>query len=74
MLGHRDIKTTLIYAKIVDEAKRKTTERIKLDFNSRKEDNTPRKLEKIEKTRPDEILGGRGPARELFNKKQNVKV
>lgn len=32
MLGHKDIKTTQIYAKIVDEAKRKTTDKIKLDL------------------------------------------
>jgi integrase len=32
MLGHKDLKTTQIYAKIVDEAKRKAVNRIKLDF------------------------------------------
>lgn len=32
MLGHKDIKTTQIYAKIVDEAKRKAANTIKLDF------------------------------------------
>ncbi len=32
MLGHKDIKTTQIYAKIVDEKKRETTSKIKLDF------------------------------------------
>lgn len=31
MLGHRDIKTTQIYAKIVDETKRKAADRIQLD-------------------------------------------
>jgi integrase len=32
MLGHKDLKTTQIYAKIVDEAKRKAVNKIKLDF------------------------------------------
>lgn len=32
MLGHKDLKTTMIYAKIVDEAKRKASNRIKLDM------------------------------------------
>ncbi|ALM47818.1 integrase [Flavobacterium psychrophilum] len=32
MLGHKDLKTTQIYAKIVDEAKRETTNRIILDL------------------------------------------
>jgi integrase len=32
MLGHKDLKTTLIYAKIVDEAKRKAANKIKLDL------------------------------------------
>ena len=32
MLGHRDLKTTQIYAKIVDETKRATTNKIKLDI------------------------------------------
>jgi len=32
MLGHRELKTTQIYAKIVDESKRKAANRIKLDL------------------------------------------
>ena len=32
MLGHRELKTTQIYAKIVDESKRKAANKIKLDF------------------------------------------
>lgn len=32
MLGHKDLKTTQIYAKVVDDAKRETTNKIKLDF------------------------------------------
>ena len=32
MLGHKDLKTTQIYAKIVDESKRTATSRIKLDM------------------------------------------
>jgi len=32
MLGHRELKTTQIYAKIVDEAKRKAANKIKLDM------------------------------------------
>ena len=33
MLGHRDIKTTQIYAKVVDEAKREAANKIKLDID-----------------------------------------
>ncbi|MBU7571635.1 MAG: site-specific integrase [Flavobacterium sp.] len=32
MLGHKDLKTTQIYAKIVDETKRKATDKIIIDF------------------------------------------
>jgi len=32
MLGHKDLKTTLIYAKVVNESKREATNKIKLDF------------------------------------------
>jgi integrase len=32
MLGHRELKTTQIYAKIVDNTKRKAADKIKLDF------------------------------------------
>ncbi|AOW10043.1 site-specific integrase [Flavobacterium gilvum] len=33
MLGHRELKTTQVYAKIVDETKRKATDKIILNFN-----------------------------------------
>ncbi len=32
MLGHRELKTTQIYAKIIDQTKRDTTDKIKLDL------------------------------------------
>ena len=32
MLGHKDLKTTQIYAKIVDKSKREAADKIKLDF------------------------------------------
>lgn len=32
MLGHKDLKTTQIYAKVVDQSKRNTTDKIKLDL------------------------------------------
>lgn len=32
MLGHKDLKTTMVYAKIVDKAKRDATNKIKLDL------------------------------------------
>ena len=32
MLGHRDLKTTQIYAKIIDQTKRDAADKIKLDF------------------------------------------
>lgn len=32
MLGHKTLKTTQIYAKIVDETKRKTTDKINIEF------------------------------------------
>ena len=32
MLGHKDLKTTQVYAKVVDEAKRTAANKIKLDF------------------------------------------
>lgn len=33
MLGHRELKTTQIYAKIIDQTKRNAAEKIQLDFN-----------------------------------------
>jgi integrase len=33
MLGHRDLKTTQIYAKIIDQTKREAADKIQLDFN-----------------------------------------
>jgi integrase len=32
MLGHRDLKTTQVYAKIIDQTKREAADKIKLDF------------------------------------------
>lgn len=32
LLGHRDLKTTQIYAKVIDQKKREATERIKIDL------------------------------------------
>jgi site-specific recombinase XerD len=32
MFGHKDLKTTQIYAKIVDNTKRKAADKIKLDL------------------------------------------
>ena len=32
MLGHKNVKTTQVYAKIMDEAKRKAADNIKLDL------------------------------------------
>ena len=34
MLGHRDIKTTQIYAKVMDKAKREAADKIQLDFSA----------------------------------------
>jgi len=36
MLGHTNVKTTQIYAKVVDEKKQKTTSTIKLNINPEK--------------------------------------
>lgn len=33
MLGHQDLKTTQIYAKVIDQTKRDAADKIKLDFN-----------------------------------------
>lgn len=35
MLGHQDLKTTMIYAKVVDSTKRKAADRIILDFGDK---------------------------------------
>jgi integrase len=40
MLGHRNVKTTMIYAKVVDEMKRSASEKIKINNNENK--NLPR--------------------------------
>ncbi len=32
MLGHRELKTTQIYAKVIDQSKREATDKIRLDF------------------------------------------
>ena len=32
MLGHRELKTTQIYAKIIDQTKREAADKIQLDF------------------------------------------
>ncbi len=32
MLGHRELKTTQIYAKVIDQTKRTAADKIKLDF------------------------------------------
>ena len=32
MLGHSDLKTTMIYAKVVDNVKREAADRVKLKF------------------------------------------
>ena len=32
MLGHKELKTTQIYAKIIDEKKQEAANKIKLDF------------------------------------------
>jgi integrase len=37
MLGHRDLKTTQIYAKVIDQTKREAADKIKLDLSDVKE-------------------------------------
>lgn len=37
MLGHKNLKTTMVYAQVVDEAKRKIVDNIKIDFEQPKE-------------------------------------
>lgn len=32
LLGHRDLKTTMVYAKVVDSAKREAVDKLKLDI------------------------------------------
>ena len=32
LLGHRDLKTTMVYAKVVDSAKREAVDRLRLDI------------------------------------------
>lgn len=36
MLGHRELKTTQIYAKIIDQTKREAADKIQLDFSNKK--------------------------------------
>jgi len=36
MLGHADVKTTQVYAQIVDEKKQKAANAIKLNINNKK--------------------------------------
>ena len=37
MLGHKDLATTMVYAKTLEEAKREAAEKIKLNFNNKKQ-------------------------------------